>query len=171
MRTLHINVSQSIPFSFSLISFVFIGVKLGCESTVCKDTPCPAHLFCYDKWRKRECISRPCDSRPCKNGAQCTDHVLKGVATFKCKCRHGFNGTQCERGASVTMLAADAEKINLKLVIGKNSSNPGSSENYRQPGFLEITPSQAVMPLVFILSGFHSLQCQATDHKMRLFWK
>ena len=33
-----------------------------------------------------------CSSNPCQNGGQCQD----GVASFKCKCRTGFQGTRCE---------------------------------------------------------------------------
>ena len=105
-------------------------VTAGCNSTACQGTPCPDDLLCNDKWRTYECLKKRCKSSPCRNGATCTDYVLNnnnnnnnnnnGVVRFRCECRDGFNGTQCEFGANVIMLIGDGGKVNLKLVIGKS---------------------------------------------------
>ena len=92
----------------------------GCYSGACHETTCNESDFCYDKWRASDCLPRRCvQERACMNGATCNDYAVNGVVSYECVCTPQFSGTYCEKGSKITRMGADAETINIKLVVGK----------------------------------------------------
>ena len=95
------------------------GVMGGCYSGACHEMACNESHFCYDKWRASDCLPRRCiQERLCMNGATCNDYAVNGVVLYKCVCTPQFYGTYCDKGSKITRIAADADTINIKLVLG-----------------------------------------------------
>ena len=98
------------------------GVIEGCYSGACHKMTCNESHFCYDKWRASDCLPRRCiQERLCMNGATCNDYAVNGVVLYKCVCTPQFHGTYCEQGSKITRIGADADTINIKLVVGLSS--------------------------------------------------
>ncbi|XP_074864923.1 neural-cadherin-like [Carettochelys insculpta] len=85
------------------------GVKEGCFSEACRNSPCSQPLICIDLWMMHECSCPPghmimenatgrhciytiCAKRPCNFGT-C---VSQSSTKFRCHCPAGYTGHYCE---------------------------------------------------------------------------